>query len=374
MLSNFKYIILILLFPLLIVSCGNSDSFVIKGEIKGLVYPDLYFVAQNDSGYRIDTLSTSKGKFSYKGVSESLKPVVVYMETGNVWVTVWAKNGEKVVLKGDAAYPELITAGGNDVNKILSEFKEKNTSLIQERGDLRDKLLLNADLNDELDVEINDAPINTQIINLDMMLKNQAEDFIRLHPSSIASLVLIQDYILGVEDASSVQPYLDLLEEGVRENELYGKIQEQVSRESVIAEGNSAPEFDLITTKKDTISLDTYKDKYLLLSFLASWCKSCDTDYLSLQDIRKEFSQKDLEILTVSLDENSADWTTRVDENNLTWPQVIENKAWTSEVVNNYKVIIVPTYFLIDKKGTIIGSGLSLEIIKERLNLLIKGE
>lgn len=339
-----------------------------------MVHSDLYFVAQSDSGYRIDTLSTANGKFSYKGASESTRPVVIYMETGNVWVTVWAKNGEKVVLKGDATYPELITAGGNDVNKTLSEFKEKNTSLIQERGDLRDKLLLNADLTDELDVEINDAPINSQIINLDMMLKNKAEDFIKLHPFSIASLVLIQDYILGMEDAPYVQTYLNLLEGEARENELYEKIQELISRETVIAEGNVAPEFNLTTTKNDTISLNTYKDKYLLLSFLASWCKSCDADYASLQDIRKEFLKKDLEILTISLDENPVDWKTLADKNNLDCSQVIESKGWTSNVVDNYKVIAVPTYFLIDKKGTIIGSGLSLEIIKERLNLLIKGE
>ena len=354
------------------MSCEDSDSFTISGEIKGLTHPELYIVTQNDSAYQVDTISVQKGKFSYKGTAENLKSAVIYMETGNVWVTVWVKNGEKISIKGDANYPELILAKGNKINNLLSEFKENNKSIIRERGDFRDKELFNKNLNDEL--TLIDGSNSSQIKNLDLLLKNKAEDFVRLYPSSIASLVLIQDYILDIEDAKTIQTYLDLLVGEARENKLYQKIEGLISRERITAEGNSAPEFDLVTTTNDTITLDFYKDKYLLLSFLASWCEACDSDYESLSDIRKEFPEKDLKMLTISLDENSSDWTKLAEEKKIIWNQVIDNKGWSSDVVNDYKVNMLPTYLLIDKKGIIVGSGLSLEIIKERLNLLIKGQ
>jgi len=372
MLSKLKYLYIILLSFLFLMSCKNTDSFTISGEIGGLSHPELYIVSQNTSGYQIDTISIRKGKFSYEGVSEKLNPIVIYMETGNVWITVWAQNGEKISVKGDANYPELILTKGNSVGDLLSKFKEDNRDFIQERGDLRDKEMLNRNLNEEL--YLTDSPLSSQIKNLDLLLKNEAEDFVELHPGSIASLILIQDYILDIEEAQTIQSYLNMLEGEARENELYQKIEELVSRESVTAEGNPAPEFQLVTTKNDSISLETYKDKYLLLTFLASWCEPCEQEYPFLLDIRKEFSEKELKILTVSLDENSADWRKLAKEKKITWDQVIDNKGWDSDIANTYKINAIPTSFLIDKKGTIIGSGLSLDIINERLNLLIKGE
>jgi Peroxiredoxin len=371
MLSGFRRLHIILLLSLLLTGCKDSGSFVINGEIKGLTHSDLYIVTQNNSGYTIDTIATQKGKFSYEGISESLSPAIIYMETGSAWITVWAKNGEKISVKGDANYPELILAKGNKVCDHLSEFKESNKATIQERCDLRDKERQNQGLNEELDMT--DTPTSSQIKNLDLFLKNKAEDFVGAHPGSLASLVLIQDYILDFEDAKSIQSYLEILEGEARENELYQKIQDLISREVITAEGNPAPEFNLITTANDSISLDTYRDKYLLLTFLASWCEACEQSYASLSDIRKEFSEKDLKILSISLDENSVDWKNLAEEKNITWDQVIDNRGWDSEVADTYNVNAIPTCFLIDKKGTVIGSGLPLNIVKERLNLLIKG-
>lgn len=365
-----KTIYIILLVALCLTSCKDPNSFTISGEIKGLTESEIFFVSQNHSAIQIDTVLTQKGKFSFKGISESLTPVVIYMETGNVWITVWAKNGEKLSVKGNAKYPELIISKGNSVNDLLSKFKENNQNGIRERGDLRDKEMLNKDLNGSLD--ISDASISSQIKNLDMMLKNQAEDFVKLHSSSLASLVLIQDYILDMDDAKTIQYYLDLLQGEARDNELFQKIEELIVREIVTAEGNPAPEFELITTTNDTITLDTYKDKYLLLSFLASWCETCEPAYASLTEIRKNFSPKDLEIVTISLDENSSDWKNLAKEKDITWKQVIDNKGWSAEVAEAYKVNEIPTYLLIDKKGTIIGSGVPIDIINERLNLLIE--
>ena len=374
MLSKLKFPFVLLILSCFLASCGDKNVFTINGEIKGLTHSDLYFVTQNDSTYQIDTISAPKGKFSYKGVAENLKPVVIYMETGTTWITIWAKNGEKISLKGEANYPELITSKGNEVNKLLSQFKEENRSTIQERGDLRDKILFNSEKHEELGNDLAEGQISTQIRNLDLLLKNSAEDFIKLHPASIASLVLIQDYILDMEDATAVQTYLNLLGGEARENALYRKIEELISRESVIAEGNDAPEFDLVTLANDTVTLDTYKDKYLLLTFYTSSCEPCREEYDSLLDIRNQFSKKDLEILTISLDENPSDWRTLAKDKKMNWDQVVENKGWGSDMVNKYKILTVPSCFLIDKNGTIVGSGQPLDIIKNRLNLLIKGE
>jgi Peroxiredoxin len=356
-------------------SCGNSDFYSISGEIKGLVHPDLYVVTPKDSvSFHLDTISVEKGKFTYKGKTEQMQPVVIYMETGNVWITVWIKNGESISLKGDANYPELILAKGNEINDLLSEFKEENKSLIQERGDLRDKELQTQNLNDDLNLDLSDVSTSFQIKNLDLVLKNKAEDFVRLHPASVASLVLIQDYIVDMEDARSLQVYLDLLQGDAREDALYHKLKELISRKSVTAEGNLAPEFSLHTTSNDTITLDKYRGKYLLVSFVASWCQVCEADYDSLSIVRKDFSKKNMELLTVSLDENSADWEKIIEERKFDWDQVIENKGRASEIVVNYKINSLPTHYLIDKEGIIVGSGVPLTILRERLNLLLKGQ
>ena len=363
-----NYIYLFLL-ALVIFSCEDKNSYTIKGNIKGLQNPVIYVVSGNN--LHIDTIIAKSGKFTYKGVSKTTEPLLIYMEEKSAWITVWVQNGEKYTLTGDASYPEMIMVKGGEINNLLTEFKTENLSLIKEKCELGDKIISRVENPEELNVH-NDAQLSFQIKNIDQILKTRAQDFVEANPSSIAALVIIQDFILDIKNSSDIQPFLELITEEVRINPIYEKLQILSSNDLQTKVGQPALNFKLMDTHNDTISLETFKDKYLILTFATSHCEFCKPDYSEILAIRKTFSEKDLAVLTVSLDENKEDWKKLAEENEINWNQAVDSAGWASEMVSLYNVLSVPCNYLIDQKGIIIGSKLQVDSIKTILTNNLK--
>ena len=371
---NTKYLLYFLFLSLIIISCNDdSNSYTINGQIQGLTDPsDLYLVTSNDSVTHIDTLQAVNGKFKFKGNSNIPQPIIIYMENGSVWFTIWVQNNEKISITGDVNYPELIQVKGGEINNLLTEFKNSNKESIKERGELRDKIISNSKHLDELSTELNEVQFTSQIKNIDQILKNKAEDFVEAHPTSIASLILIQDYILDFENSSAIEPYLALISEEAKETNLYQKLKDFSIKDQQTRTGSKAPDFNVIDIKNDTITLGTFREKYLLLTFAASWCTFCEPDYQDLITIKKNFSKNDLDILTISLDENKEDWEELAKRKEITWTQVNDNAGWASDMVSLYNVSEIPCNYLIDKEGKIVASKLSLDSISSILTEQLK--
>jgi peroxiredoxin len=365
-------LIFILLYLSVFVACNDTNSYTISGNIKGVNHSDIYVVIRTDSTVLIDTIHIKSGKFKFKEQSENLQPVVIYMEKGNVWMTVWAKNRDNIFLTGDVNYPELILAKGGTVNDLLSEFKSTNRALIKGKSDLKDKILTNSKENNAMGAEVANAQFSSQIKNINQSLKGHVMDFIKLHPSSVASLVLIQDFLLDIESAKDLQSTLSLITGEAKEDELYHKLQTWSLKDQQTEVGNPAPDFSILSTKNDTIQLKTFKDKYLLLTFAASWSRLSKSDYSQWLNIRKTFPESKLGMLTISLDENESDWEDVAKDEGFTWTQVIDNAGWSSPMVSLYNVSEIPCNYLINKDKIIIGSKIPIDSIQSILTDTLK--
>ena len=354
-----NYLFYILLVFLVFTACKEErEEYAVDGNITNLSNDNLYIVSQSDSGMKIDTIRATEGHFQYTSVSDSTTSNLIYMEEGKVWITIWAKNKEQIKIAGDANYPELIEVRGSEINNLLTEFKFQNKDIIKERCDLKDAK--NPD---------NSARINT----IDQLLREKAEGFIKKHPFSLASLVLIQDYLVD-NNQGKVDQYLSLIEGEVRNDSLYKRLSMITEKYNRTIVGNPAPDFSLITTKDDTISLETFKDKYLLLTFEASWCPVCKDDYKALVEIRKKYPKKryKLEMLTIALDKDVEDWEKVVKDEKLDWYQVIDNNGLASEMLSLYNVSTISNNFLIDKEGIILAKDISTDSIKTLLKEHVK--
>jgi len=365
-----SYCFRLLLLIFFVISCGDKNSYILKGNISGLKNSEIYIVSGAD--LHVDTIRTKSGKFTYHGVADTVAPLLIYMENGSVWITIWVQNNENFLLTGNAHYPEMMMVKGGDVNKLLSEFKTENTPLIKERCDLRDNLSARAEHATEAGTSINNAQLSSQLKNVDQMLKTKAQDFVKNHPSSIAALIMIQDYILDVEHTSEIQPLLNILSEDVKTNPLYEKLHTLCVRDLQTKAGQPALDFKIKDTQNDTISLGTFKDKYLILTFATSQCEFCKPEYAELLDIKNKFSAKELAILTVSLDENKEEWKESAQENGINWVQAVDSAGWSSDIASLYNVSSVPCNYLIDKDKIIIGSKLRIDSIQTILNEKIK--
>lgn len=111
------------------------------------------------------------------------------------------------------------------------------------------------------------------------------------------------------------------------------------------------PTLKLPDLNNKTISLDNYLGKKtIVLSFFASWSKSCQEELEFLKTLAK---QKDVEVLAISFDKKISTIKKYADENNLNFT-ILYDKKLTS--IKDFKILIIPTLLVIDKSGNITGT------------------
>ncbi|MDR2683672.1 MAG: DUF4369 domain-containing protein [Dysgonamonadaceae bacterium] len=194
----------VLFLVLFMDACRDEKNYLLEGSITGLVDPVLYIDPSGEQGMKMDTVLSKDGEFQYKASSDTIQPVLIFMEDGSVWMTVWAQNGQVVEISGDAEYPELIAFNGNEINDLLTRFRQDNWAVIKERNDTGDE---------------------ARRKELMQILIRNSQVFIREHPYSIASLVLIQDYLMESEDLTVVTDALSLIESPAKDCALYKRLQ-----------------------------------------------------------------------------------------------------------------------------------------------------
>ena len=140
-----------------------------------------------------------------------------------------------------------------------------------------------------------------------------------------------------------------------------------VADNRALATGQVAPDFSLPTPEGKSLGPSSFKGKFLVLDFWASWCKPCRVNSPQMVELYKKYKGRGVEILGVSLDQTKARWETAIADDGYAWPQVSELKMWDSEVVKQYKIEGIPHLVLLDKDGRIVGRGLTPEGVDQLL-------
>ena len=166
---------------------------------------------------------------------------------------------------------------------------------------------------------------------------------------------------------SKVDSLLSLVPVSLHSSPLYKKLKKTAEQMHALGEGAIAPGFQLPTPEGKQVSLSSFRGKYLLLVFWASWCAPCRGEIPHLKEIYEKYHADGLDILSVSVDNNRAAWEKALDESNMPWTQVSDLQGLKGEVPNLYNVQGVPALWLIDQEGKIMVNNLRGERLDAKL-------
>ena len=362
-----KIIPILLLYVTIFFACKQSDGYVVTSKLQN--FSDSLVFVVKDASEHIDTILCKDGQFVIEGRVDSLTYFSLYIPQTGIWLDLWIENKDNIVITGNTKYPELIEVRGNSINNKLAEFKTNNQALLREKVDLYQQQQESA--SDSLEGNSNEASYSAKISNIEFQLKEKAEEFILKNPKAYASIILLRDYLADTDNVEKLDTCLSLIRYPASNTQIYRQLEHLLYKTKQTSIGAVAPDFEIVDLKGNTISLADFKEKYLFLTFAASWCDVCRKDNHELTKVYNKFHKKGLQMFTVSFDEEKAEWKSAAKEDNIEWTQAVDTHGWGAEMLNLYNITSIPSNFLIDKEGVIIAKNLFgeelIEVIEEKL-------
>ena len=113
------------------------------------------------------------------------------------------------------------------------------------------------------------------------------------------------------------------------------------------------PSISLEDLKGKKVDLKGFKGKVIFLNFWATWCGPCKEEMPSMETLYQQFKDRNFVFLAISVDyEGSKPVREFIEKNRYTFPVLVDQK---SETLDIFEVTEIPTTFVIDKQGKMIG-------------------
>ncbi len=119
--------------------------------------------------------------------------------------------------------------------------------------------------------------------------------------------------------------------------------------------GAQALDFTMTDKKGKVFRLSDFRGKAVYIDVWATWCGPCCAEIPYMEKLAAHYAKnKDIELISISLDEDHAKWEKKLAEDKPEWKQYICPDAFTSELCKNYDINAIPRFLFFDKDGKVI--------------------
>lgn len=137
----------------------------------------------------------------------------------------------------------------------------------------------------------------------------------------------------------------------VVQNEEHQKTIEDIDQQwNALKPGQPAPAFTVLDIDGNEHSLSDFHGQFVFIDFWATWCGPCIAQIPALEEIYHDYKDRNIAIMSISVDKNKEDWENDVREKNHPWLQFHDG----TNMNDFFLVRFIPTFVLIGTDGNII--------------------
>lgn len=282
--------------------------------------------------------------------------VPLFLEPGKIEITIndsmrSAKITGSKAHKAYLAYLEIQKLVSEKISELSKQYMEFNKSK-DEAGMKK--------IQEEMK-KVNEEMYSTYLIN---------------NPKSPIALFILKRYVGAWNDVdvTKIEPLFASLPASVKEWPSAKDFARQIEATKKTMVGVYAMDFTQNDTLGKPVSLSSFKGKYVLVDFWASWCGPCRKENPNVVKAFNVYNNKGFTILSVSLDQPGKQqaWLDAIHKDGLTWTHVSDLKYWDNAVAKQYGIKSIPQNLLLDPTGKIIARNIRGEEIQKKLEEFIK--
>ena len=356
-----------LLIIILISSCKQNTRFYVEGKVEGAAGKMLYIEHNGITENTIlDSVKlNSDGEFNFKSQRPEY-PDFYRLRLGDYFITFAVDSCETISIEARA-------------DNFATDYKVNGSIESQQIQKLRISLIKIQTKVNEIKANMSAEEQSERMKQIESDIdkhKDLAKKLILQNPRSLTSYFAIYQQISGiylftpyiksdkVYCAAVATSFNSFMPDYDRSKNLYTYVIQAIKAERSVADKQK---WDQILTKAGTgyinivltdkegkiQKLSALEGKLVLIDF-ASYEVKESVDYIfSLRDLYAKYHKRGLEIYQISLDQNKALWLQAVQS--IPWICVRDEKGPESDFVSMYNVKSIPTIYVLNKKGVIIG-------------------
>jgi thiol-disulfide isomerase/thioredoxin len=354
----------------------EPQAFTLKAKIGNLNAPSRAYLAyQLGANKYIDSAYITNGNFVFKGTLLNPTNASLLIDhsgaglnrvdsTADV-LNFYLEKGEITLTSPDSVKKAQISGSkiNDDSKRLVAQLKpimEKAKKLAEEKK--------SATLMQQNSANFQNS-MQQRYKELQMEQEAAIKIFILSNPNSYLSLIALYQVGGPSPDPQELDTLFNSLSPEIKSTEAARVFKTSLDELKHTGIGATAPDFTENDVKGVPVKLSSFRGKYVLLDFWASWCGPCREENPNVVKAYNKYKDKNFTILSVSLDkaDDRNNWLAAIRNDGLIWTQVSDLKFWDNAAAQLYYVTSIPANFLIDPAGKIIARDLRGEDLENKL-------